>query len=125
LPVDELERRGLQAVETAAQLLAHAHGTAITAGYDDWPDYLFLARVYHALSRAPACVPALFVPLLLGLFVGDELQLPAAGRRVVAAEGDGAVEDLGLEECLHQLVVGAVAQRLCLVADGGGVLGGV
>ena len=40
-------------------------------------------------------------------------------------ERDGAFEDLGFEERLHQLVVGAVAQRLVLVADGGGVLGGV
>jgi hypothetical protein len=59
------------------------------------------------------------------LFVGDELQLPAAGRRLFAAQGDSAVEDLGLEECLHQLVVGAVPQRLRFVADGSGVLDGV
>jgi hypothetical protein len=36
-------------------------------------------------------------------------------------EGDSAFEDLGFEEGLHKLVVGAVAQRLRLVAHRAGV----
>ena len=38
---------------------------------------------------------------------------------------DRALEHLGVEEGLHQLVVGAVAEHLRLDADGGGVLGRV
>jgi hypothetical protein len=40
-------------------------------------------------------------------------------------ECDGAIEDFGLEERLHELVVGAVAQPLRFVADRAGVVGGV
>ena len=57
--------------------------------------------------------------------VVHEPQLPAARCALRACEGDGGFEDLGLKECVHELVVCAVAERLCLVADGGGVLGGL
>ena len=57
--------------------------------------------------------------------VVHEPQLPAARCALRACEGDGAFEDLGLKECVHELVVCAVAERLRLVADGGGVLGGL
>ena len=48
-----------------------------------------------------------------------------ARRRVSRRDDDGALEHLGAEEGLHQLVVGAVAEHLRLGADGGGVLGRV
>ena len=41
---------------------------------------------------------------------------------VAPRDDDGALEHLGPEEGLHQLVVGTVAEHLGLDADGGGVL---
>ncbi len=46
--------------------------------------------------------------LLRGL-VPDEFQLRAAGAGGGSLDGDGAFEDLGFEERLHQFAVGAVA----------------
>ena len=56
---------------------------------------------------ASARLPRRTVVMSLALTV-DEPQLLVASRRLGALEGDGAVEDLGLEKRLHQLVVGAV-----------------
>ena len=46
-------------------------------------------------------------------------------RAGVGLDPDAAVVDLVVEERAHQLLVGAVAQRLGLAADRGGVLGRV
>lgn len=56
--------------------------------------------------------------------VGDETELPG-GPGGCTSERHRSVEDLRLEECLHQLVVRAVPKRLCLVADGSGIFGGI
>jgi hypothetical protein len=59
------------------------------------------------------------------LVVVDELELGSVAAWGDALEGDAAVEDLGFEERLHQFVVGAVAESLLFVVNGGGVFGGV
>jgi hypothetical protein len=50
----------------------------------------------------------------------DEFQSRAAGAGGGSLDGDGAFEDLGFEERLHQFVVGAVAQGLVFVAASAG-----
>jgi hypothetical protein len=66
------------------------------------------------------------VPAVWSVAFGfDEVQLPIAGGAPCSGECHSAFEDLGFEECLHQPVVGFVAQRLVLVVDGGGVFGWV
>jgi hypothetical protein len=63
-------------------------------------------------SRVPRSAPepqAAKPPNEEGLLHVDESQLRAAGAGGGSLNGDGAFEDLGFEERLHQFVVGAVA----------------
>src|SRR3989442_2298541 len=54
--------------------------------------------------------------------LSGEPELLARGCDARVRDDDGALEDLGAEEGLHQLVVGAVAEHLGLDADRAGVL---
>jgi hypothetical protein len=56
----------------------------------------------------------------------DETQLLSGVREAArVSEADGAFEDLGLEEGLHEFGVRSMAQRLRFIADGGSVFGRV
>jgi len=56
------------------------------------------------------------------LFGVNKLQLSVSGLGCGSLESHRAIEDLGFEERLHELVMRAVAECLCFVADRAGVL---